>query len=141
MRQSTPSDREVADSPALGEDVVNVVHQVSDNEAVSGGDFLRSIEETSEAARAAHQERSARYGSQLQEFAPVHDCPPSSDPRLSFLASKTVNTVTPKGLARISVLDLSLVRIVCFSCARHNENYRLSRPQLDRGFRRHVFVI
>ena len=72
MRQSIPSDCEVTDFPALGEDVVNVVHQVGDNEAVSGGDFLRSIEETSEAARAAHQERSACYGSQLQEFAPVH---------------------------------------------------------------------
>src|ERR1700690_3390111 len=112
MRQSIPSDREVADSPALGEDVVNVVHQVGDNEAVSGGDFRRSIEETSEATRAAHQERSACYGSQLQKFAPVHDCLPSSDPRFSFLAPKTVNTVTPKGLARISVLDLSRVRLM-----------------------------
>src|SRR5271156_1169293 len=96
MRQSIPSDCEIADFPALGEDVVNVVHQVGANEAVSGGDLLRSIEETSEAARAAHQERSARYGSQLQEFAPVHDCPPSSDPRVPSLASKTVNIVTPK---------------------------------------------
>src|ERR1700684_3053430 len=95
MRQSTPSDCEVADFPALGEDVVNVVHQVGDNEAVSGGDFLRGIEEPTEAARAAHQERSACHGSQLQEFAPVHDCPPSSDPRSSFLASKTANIVTP----------------------------------------------
>ena len=75
MRLSIPSDREVADFPALGEDVVNVVHQVGDNEAVSGGDFLRSIEETSEAGPTANQERSASYRSQLQEFAPVHDCP------------------------------------------------------------------
>ncbi len=75
MGQSIPSDREIADFPALGEDVVDVVHQVGDNEAVSGGDFLGSIEETSEAARAADQERTACYGSQLQEFAPVHDRP------------------------------------------------------------------
>jgi hypothetical protein len=72
MGQSIPSDREVADFPTLGEDVVNVVHQVGANEAVSGGDFLRSIEETSEAGRATEQKRSACYGSQLQEFAPVH---------------------------------------------------------------------
>jgi hypothetical protein len=96
MGQSIPSDCEVTDFSALGEDVVNVVHQIGENEAVSGGDFLGSIEETSEAARAGHQERSACYGSQLQEFAPVHACPPSPDPRFSFLASKTVNIVTPK---------------------------------------------
>ena len=54
MGQSIPSDREIADFPALGEDVVDVVHQVGDNEAVSGGDFLGSIEKTSKAARAAH---------------------------------------------------------------------------------------
>src|ERR1700691_6124063 len=96
MGQNIPSDREIADFSALGEDVVNVVYQIGDNEAVSGGDFLRSIEETSEAARAANQERSACYGSQLQEFAPVHDCPPSCDPRSSFFSvSKTANIVTP----------------------------------------------
>src|ERR1700688_1559769 len=99
MRQSIPSDREIADFPALGEDVVNVVHQVGENEAVSGGDFLGSIEETAEAARATQQERSACYGSELQEFAPVHACPPSSDPRFSFLAPKTVNIVNPKTLS------------------------------------------
>src|SRR5271169_1459829 len=98
MRQSIPSDRQVADFPALGEDVVDVVHQIGENEAVSGGDFLGSIEETSEAARAAHQECSACYRSQLQEFAPVHACPPSSDPGFSFLASRTVSIVTPKDL-------------------------------------------
>ena len=96
MRQSIPSDCEITDFPALGVDVVNVVHQVGANEAVSGGDFLRSIEETSEAARATHQERSACYGSQLQEFAPVHARPPSSDTRFSFVASKTISIVTPK---------------------------------------------
>src|SRR5580698_7483379 len=104
MRQGIPSDRQVADFPALGEDVVDVVHQVGENEAVSGGDFLRGIKETSEAARAARQERSACYGSELQEFAPVHDSPPSSDPRLPSLASKTVDVLTPKDLARISFL-------------------------------------
>jgi hypothetical protein len=75
MRQSIPSDCGITDFPALGEDVINVVHQIGANEAVSGGDFLRSIEETSEAARAAYQERSACYGSQLQEFQPVHAYP------------------------------------------------------------------
>src|SRR5579862_2084325 len=99
MRQSISSDGEVADFPALGEDVVNVVHQVGANEAVSSGDFLRSLEETSEAARAAHQERSACYGSQLQEFAPVHACPLHLTRDFLFRGFADGKHCTPEGLS------------------------------------------
>src|ERR1035437_599976 len=43
-------------------------------------------------------------------------------------------------LYEISDLDFLLMRIVHFSCHRHNETNHLSRPQPDLGFRRLVFV-
>ena len=100
MRQSIPSDGEVADFPALGEDVISLLStRLVITGAISGGEFpAEHRRKLPKRPVPPARRRSACYGSQLQEFAPVHTCP-FIRPESAFFASKTVNIVTPKNFS------------------------------------------
>src|SRR6267143_3814450 len=71
-------DVDVAKFSAFREDIIDVVDQVGHDQPVYRWDFLGRGQEAAKATCATQQDRSACDCSELQDFTPVHDWPPSS---------------------------------------------------------------
>jgi hypothetical protein len=59
----------------------------------------------------------------------VHACPHSSDPRFSFLASKTVNIVTPKDL--VENIQQGKAKAEAYAKAYLKRSVNLELPSLE----------
>src|SRR5260221_474465 len=71
-------DVDVAKFSAFREAIIDVVDQVGHDQPVYRWDFLGRGQEAAKATCATQQDRSACDCSELQDFTPVHDWPPSS---------------------------------------------------------------